>query len=72
MEAKRNESPRLLWNLRESAKAIGVSGKTLQTWAKRGKVPCVRIGSRVLYDPQDLQRWIEKLKTGSITAATAA
>jgi len=58
-----NNSPKLLLNAREAARTLGVCPKTLWnlSWP-RGTIPIVRIGARVLYDPEDLRAWIEKQK----------
>ena len=48
---------------REAAEALSVSERTL--WANtvpRGTLLAVRIGRRVLYDPQDLKAWIDAKK----------
>ena len=42
----------------EAARAIGVCPRTLATMTKRGEVPHVRIGRRVLYRPEALQAWL--------------
>jgi hypothetical protein len=56
---------KLLLAAREAAAALSICEKTL--WAHtrpRGSIPCVRIGSRVLYDPRDLEAWIDARKKG--------
>ncbi len=56
---------RLLLNVRDAARSLSICQKTL--WAHtrpRGSIPCVRIGSRVLYNPRDLEAWIEAWKKG--------
>jgi excisionase family DNA binding protein len=52
----------LLLGVREAAMALGISVRTLWTLTKEGRVPCVHIGRRVLYDPEDLATWVETLK----------
>jgi hypothetical protein len=45
------------------AEALGICPKSL--WLRtvpRGTIPCVRIGTRTLYDPCDLQDWIKSAK----------
>jgi excisionase family DNA binding protein len=61
---KSNIIPTQLLSVKEAAKQLGVSEKTLWSIsAPRGPLPTVHIGSRVLYDPADLQRFIESRKT---------
>lgn len=52
----------LLLNARDAAAAMSISERLLWTKTNCGEIPCVRIGRRVLYDPRDLQGWIEKMK----------
>jgi len=53
----------LLLTIREAAESLSVCEKTLWNYTRpRGDLPCVRIGNRVLYDPEDLRRWIAGLK----------
>ncbi len=59
--------PKLLLNIREAAEALRVCERTL--WARtypRGPIPSVRVGTRALYDPRDLQTWISTQKEGEI------
>lgn len=59
------DRPRLLLPAREAAAALSICEKTLWSHTQpRGTIPCVKIGARVLYDPRDLQRWIDAQKKG--------
>lgn len=53
------EIPRLLMDAHDTAKALSISERKLWELTDRGEIPCVRIGRRVLYSPQTLQRWID-------------
>jgi excisionase family DNA binding protein len=55
--------PKLLWTSREAAKALSISERTLWGLTKGGKVPCVRIGRAVRYDPKDIRAWIDGQKS---------
>ena len=59
----------LLWDTRASAKALGIGVRTLARLTHAGSLPCVRIGSRVLYDPRDLTAWIDRQKKNPKIAA---
>lgn len=52
-----------LLNAKEAAAHLGVCEKTLWNARERGEIQAVRMGRRVLYDPQDLARWIETHKS---------
>jgi len=60
-------APRLLLSTREAAAALSICQKTLWSMTRpRGDLPCVRIGARVLYDPRDLEVWIDRKKGGGL------
>jgi excisionase family DNA binding protein len=67
--SKQPDMPRLLWNSHEAAAALSISLRTLWTLTDEGKIPCIRIGRSVRYDPEDIRRWIESQKTRTPTAA---
>jgi len=57
------ESGKLLLSAPEAAKSLSICAKTLWSHTQpRGTIPRVRIGTRVLYDRNDLRRWIEDQK----------
>ncbi len=58
--------PKLLLTAREAARALSISARSL--WAltaPRGPIPSVRLGSRVLYDPRALRRFIDEQQGGA-------
>lgn len=54
---------RLLWTSQEAAEALTISERSLWLLTHEGKIPCVRLGRSVRYDPRDIQAWIEAQKT---------
>ena len=63
---------RLLLRPQEAANSLGVSLRTLMTWAATGSVPVVRLGERVLrFSTADLEAWIAARSTRRPTEATA-
>jgi excisionase family DNA binding protein len=50
---------------RETAQALCIGERTLWSLTHDGKIPCVRIGRSVRYDPADIRAWIESQKTAS-------
>lgn len=60
--APTSQAPALL-TAREAAKLLAVCEKTLWALTKSGEIPVVRIGRSVRYDPRDLSRWIDKVKS---------
>ena len=47
---------------REAARLMGVCAKTLYNLRKGSELPFVSIGTRIMYDPADLRRFIERKK----------
>ena len=58
---------RLLLKPDEAAAALGISPRLLWTLTKDGKIPCLRLGRAVRYDPRDLRAWIEQHKGAKIS-----
>ena len=59
-----NEQESLLLTMRQAAKALQLSDRTVWSMIQRGELPCVRLGRSVRIDPADLQQFIEKAKEG--------
>ncbi len=59
----------LLLPLPLAARALGLSARYLQQLTADGKIPHVRAGRRVLFDPADLRRWIASNKRGASPSA---
>jgi phage antirepressor YoqD-like protein len=56
-----------LLNVRETAKLLGVSERSLWSiTAPRGKLQCVRLGNRVLYSENSLDRYIAEMERESV------
>lgn len=57
----------------EAAAVLGVSVRTLdRETAPRGPLPCVRIGTRIQYDPADLRAFIDSRRILSNPGAPSA
>ncbi len=52
------EEKRLI-SVEEAAKYLGVQKSTIYSWAWRRKIPIVKMGRRLLFDQEDLDRMIE-------------
>ena len=66
LEASERTAPpnlKMLLPADEAAESLSICPKTLWNHTEpRGTIPCVRIGTRVLYDPLDLRAWIDGQK----------
>lgn len=63
---------RILISRRELAERLGCSPHTLAIWAVKGVgPPVVKVGSRALYDPADVEEYISSRKRASTSAPFA-
>jgi excisionase family DNA binding protein len=60
-----NAAAKLLLTTKEASQALAVSEKTLFNHTKSGKIPVVRIGRSVRYDPEDLKAFVQQQKEAS-------
>jgi excisionase family DNA binding protein len=49
------------------ADSLSISPKTLYAWARNRKIPHVRLGVRVLFDPQEVETWLQGHKVETIS-----
>jgi len=54
-----------LLNIGETAKYLNVSVNTIYSWVCQRRIPFVKLGRRLLFDIEDLDRWIESQKINS-------
>ena len=54
-----------LMTVSEVAQFLGLHEKTVYEWAARGRLPCVRVGSSLRFDPRDIERWLSARKDGN-------
>jgi hypothetical protein len=62
------ETPCLSMRRREAAAAIGISVGELDSWTKKGIIPCVRIGRIILYPVSAIWDWLNKQTQRELTA----
>ena len=48
-----------LLGVEEVASLLGISRFTIYCWAKKRRLPAVKVGSRLMFRPGELQEWIE-------------
>ena len=49
-----------LLNIKQSAKILGLSEKTLRDWVWRKKIDYVKSGDRVMFEPQAIREFIAR------------
>jgi excisionase family DNA binding protein len=54
------EAWRLLWNVKEAGQAMGISPWTVRRYIADGKLLAVRLGRRVLVEPDECRKLIEQ------------
>ena len=47
-----------LWTVREAATFLRLGRNTVYEWAASGKLPSLRLGSRIRFLPSTLRRWL--------------
>ena len=52
------EENQSLLSARQAANMLGIKLSTLRKWTYQRRIPCIRLGRRVLYDPKALKRII--------------
>ena len=55
----------LLLTPAQTARSLSIDPRKLWGLTNCRQIPCVRIGRRVLYGPEDLRAWIEQHKRGA-------
>jgi len=50
----------MLWNVKEAGAALGLSPWTIRRYISDGKLRTVRMGRRVLVEPDECRRLVEK------------
>lgn len=63
------ESTRPLLTVQDAAKVLAVSVSTVYGWVWQRRIPFVKIGRAVRFDPRDLDAFIESSKQGYNTRA---
>jgi excisionase family DNA binding protein len=51
-----------LWDIRTTSAALGLSVNTLYQWVSMKKIVYVKAGRKVLFDPRDIEKWVEAHK----------
>lgn len=67
--ASSSTETRPLLTVREAAKFLSLSVSTLYGWVWQHRIPFVKIGRAVRFDPRDLEAFIEASKQGYNTRA---
>ena len=53
-------SPKILLNIRQVTETTGISRASIYRQMKAGQLPFVKLGSRTLFRPRDLQNFVDR------------
>ena len=53
--------------LHEAAPLMGVSPHTLRAWVRRRKIPFYRCGRRIVFSPEELERFMETCRVAPLS-----
>ena len=59
---KRTDSDILVWTIPEAAKKLGIGRNTAYEAARRGQIPTIKIGKRLLVPREALERQLAQAK----------
>lgn len=65
MSVSTSVPPALLVGLRVASKMLSVSERTAWQLAKDGRLPCIRLGRRLLFSVSALETWIAQATSTS-------
>jgi excisionase family DNA binding protein len=60
----------VLMDVNDVAKALRVSPHTVRRWASQKKLVKVKLGSRTLFDPADVARFVAEARARTATTTT--
>lgn len=52
-----NDAPEDLWDVRRTARYLGMSKSWVYEQVESGSIPHIKLGSRVKFDPAAVRRW---------------
>jgi len=47
-----------LLSVGDVAALLGVSVHTVYAWSARGRLPIVKVGTRTMFKPEEIRRWV--------------
>jgi excisionase family DNA binding protein len=69
-EVNMNNAKTNLYSIEQAAEQLNVSPFTLRAWVHQGRIPYVKLGSRVLFRQKDLESFIEQHLVSPISEHT--
>ena len=47
-------------NVKELSRLTGLKQSTIYQWVSQGKIPHIKLGRKILFDPDEINKWIDK------------
>ena len=54
-----------LWDINDVSRALKVSPHTVRRWASKGTLQRVKLGTRTLFDPADVARFVDEARSSA-------
>jgi excisionase family DNA binding protein len=55
----------MMLNVHELSKELGISESGIYQWISQRKIPFVKIGRTVRFDPEEISKWLSEKKINS-------
>ncbi len=49
-----------LFTVPELSQTLGISVHTVYAWVSQGRLPCVKLGTRTMFEPGEIERWVRE------------
>jgi excisionase family DNA binding protein len=56
------KTPKRFLNIQETSKYLGIPKNTLYQYTSQRKIPFVKVGKQLIFDAEELSKWISDLK----------
>ena len=51
-----------LWDVTECARQLCLARPTIYAWVHRKRIPFLKLGNRVLFQPREIESWLTKFR----------
>jgi len=58
----------ILWNIKQASEVIGIPVGTIYCWVHQKKIPFIKVNGRLMFDPKDIQAWLDAQKVVPLNA----
>jgi excisionase family DNA binding protein len=65
--AMQNGKGSMKWDVARAAEELGVSPHTLRAWLRQRRLPYLKLGRRIILDPEDVQRFMDANRVEAVS-----